>query len=377
MIYKTFQDEKLSMFAMGCMRLPVIDGSDSAIDQEHVQSMVDYALEHGMNYFDTAWGYHGGNSERVMGTCLSRHARSSFNLADKFPGYDLENMGKTPEIFEEQLKKCQVDYFDFYLIHNVCERNINEYLDDEKYGTVSYLLEQKKAGRIRHLGFSNHGNLETLRRFLDAYGSHMEFCQLQLNYFDYTFQDTKAKMELAQTFGLPIWVMEPLRGGSLCTFSDVEQEELARVQPAFSPVEWAFRWLQSQPEVAVVLSGSSSLAQMKENIALFEQERPLTLAETEALQTLVDNRLRGNVQPCTKCRYCVSHCPQELDIPWLLELYNEEKVKPSGFLVSMALAALDVDKKPENCIACGSCSQVCPQQIDIPGVLARFVQMLG
>lgn len=191
MQYRDFQDEKLSLYAMGCMRLPVIDGDDNAIDEPAAAAMVDYALEHGVNYFDTAWGYHGGNSELVVGRALARHPRDSFNLADKFPGYDLANFGKVEEIFEKQLEKCQVDHFDFYLAHNVCELNIDAYLDDAKHGTISYLLEQKKAGRIRHLGFSVHGGMDVLKRFLDAYGEHMEFCQVQLNYLDWGFQDAR------------------------------------------------------------------------------------------------------------------------------------------------------------------------------------------
>lgn len=377
MIYKDFQGEKLSAFAMGCMRLPVIDGDDSNIDEQATAEMVAYAIEHGVNYFDVAWGYHSGNSERVMGKVLSAYPRDSFNLATKFPGYDLSNLGKTEEIFEEQLRKCGVDYFDFYLVHNVCEMNIEQYLDDEKYGTVSYLLEQKRKGRIRHLGFSAHGNKETIRRFLEAYGKDMEFCQLQLNYFDYTFQNCKEKMELVREWGLPIWVMEPVRGGFLCKLSGEEMAPLRALRPEASAAEWALCWLQTQPEVVEVLCGSSTLEQMRENIAVFEESKPLNGEESAALQTIVDNRLQGNVQPCTKCRYCTSHCPLGIDIPWMLELYNEHKVSGGGFLAPMALAAVEEGKKPADCIACGSCAAVCPQQIDIPGALADFARLLG
>ena len=376
MIYRTFQNEKLSAFAMGCMRLPVVDGNDKQINEQATAEMIAYALDHGVNYFDTAWGYHGGNSECVVGKALAQYPRESYNLADKFPGYDLANMGKTEEIFEEQLRKCCVDYFDFYLVHNVCEVNINHYLDDKTYGTVSYLLEQKKKGRIRHLGFSVHGNMDTLRRFLEAYGKHMEFCQLQLNYFDYTFQDAQGKMELVQEWGLPIWVMEPLRGGSLCKLSEEEQAKLQTLQPTWSAAQWALRWLQTQPKVVTVLSGSSSLEQMAENISVFEQEKTLNASELSALQEIVNERLKGNIQPCTKCRYCTSHCPVGIDIPWMLELLNEQKVSGGGFLVPMALSAIEEEKKPAHCLACGACAAVCPQQIDIPAVFAEFADLL-
>ena len=185
MIYRDFQGLKLSMLGLGTMRLPVIDSDDGKIDETTAQRMVDKAIDSGINYFDTAWGYHSGNSEPFVGKALSKYPRDKYYLATKFPGYDVSNFGKVEEIFEQQLKRCRVDYFDFYLFHHVCELNINQYLDDEKYKTYSYLIEQKKNGRIRHLGFSAHGTIETMRKFLEKYGKYMEFCQIQLNYIDW------------------------------------------------------------------------------------------------------------------------------------------------------------------------------------------------
>ena len=207
MVYKEFQDMKLSALGMGAMRLPVVDGDDSRIDESAAKAMVDYAMEQGINYYDTAWGYHNGNSELVMGKALSQYPREKYYLATKFPGYDLSNMDKVEEIFEKQLEKCGVEYFDFYLFHNVCEMNIDAYLD-RKYGIFDYLVEQKRKGRIRHLGFSAHGSVEVMKRFLDAYGSEMEFCQIQLNYLDWNFQNARGKVELLKEWKLPVWVME-------------------------------------------------------------------------------------------------------------------------------------------------------------------------
>lgn len=376
MIYRDFKGEKLSLFAMGTMRLPVIDGDDARIDEDAARAMFDYALEHGVNYFDTAWGYHGGTSELVTGRALARHPRESFNIASKFPGYDLSNMGKVEEIFAKQLEKCQVEYFDFYLVHNVCESNIDAYLDDERYGTVSYLKKMRDEGRIRHLGFSCHGQMDVLERFLEAYGADMEFCQLQLNYLDWTFQDAKGKMELAGRYDLPIWVMEPLRGGQLARLTDEQFAPLKAMRPDETQVGWALRFLQSLPEVTTVLSGSSSLEQMAENIALFEEEHPLSAEETEALLGVADDMVRSNVLPCTACRYCTSHCPVGLDIPMLLALYNEHKLTNGGFIAPMMLGTLPEDERPAACIGCGTCSSVCPQQIDIPTALADFAAML-
>ena len=375
MTYNDFQDLKLSALGMGTMRLPIINGKEAQIDEAKTQEMVDYAMAHGINYYDTAWGYHCGNSEPVMGRALKRHPRESFYLATKFPGYDLNNMPKVKEIFAKQLERLQVEYFDFYLIHNVCEMNIDAYLDDKKYGIYSYLMEQKRNGRIRHLGFSVHGSCEVIARFLEAYGKDMEFCQLQINYLDWDFQEARKKMELVQSHNIPVWVMEPLRGGKLCKLAPEHEERLQELRPGCSPTEWAFRFLQSI-HATVTLSGMSDMEQLKENIAFYDTQEPLNAQETEALLQIANKMTSIGTVPCTACRYCTSHCPMELDIPALLSLYNEHKFTGGGFLAPMALKTYSDDKKPQACLACGSCSAVCPQQIDIPGKLADFSEML-
>ena len=377
MIYHDFQGEKISAFGMGCMRLPKTDPADDAsVDVEAVQRMVDYAYEQGVNYFDTAWGYHNGVSEGVIGQALSRYDRSTYNLVTKFPGYDKNNWGRNQEIFEEQLRRCQVDYFDFYLIHNVCEMNIDAYLDEERFGTRAYFLEQKKAGRIRHLGFSVHGSLEVMRRFLEFWGDCMEFVQIQLNFVDYTFQDAKAKLDLAAEYGLPVIVMEPLRGGMLAKATDEEAAKLAALRPQESIVGWALRYLQGFDQVFTVLCGSSDLEQMKENIGCFQESKPLNAEEQQVLGQIVEQRLTGKIQPCTACRYCVSHCPCGIDIPWMLELFNEHAFTGGGFMAPMALGTVEEGRLPQDCIACGNCSAVCPQAIDIPAALAKFAGLL-
>lgn len=374
MVYKDFQDLKLSALGMGAMRLPVIDGDDSKIDEAAAGEMVAYAMEHGINYYDTAWGYHNGNSELVMGRALSKYPRDKFYLATKFPGYDLSNMPKVKEIFEKQLEKCQVEYFDFYLFHNVCEMNIDAYLD-EKYGIFDYLMEQKKNGRIKHLGFSAHGSYDVMKRFLDAYGDHMEFCQIQLNYVDWSFQNAKAKVELLKEHNIPVWVMEPLRGGKLASLPEKETSILKSMRPDEEVPAWAFRFLQSIPEVTMVLSGMSNAEQMKANIATFETDKPLNDEEMKSLLALADGMLNGTLL-CTACHYCVSHCPKGLDIPRLLELYNEHKFTGGGFIAPMALAAVPEDKQPSACIGCRSCEKVCPQQIKISEAMADFAAKL-
>lgn len=376
MLYKEFQDLKISALGLGAMRLPVIDGNDAQIDEPATEKMVAYAMEKGINYYDTAWGYHDGNSELVMGKTLGKYPRDSYYLASKFPGYDLSNMDKVESIFEKQLEKCQTAYFDFYLFHNVCEMNIDAYLD-EKYGIFDYLMEQKKNGRIRHLGFSAHGSYDVMKRFLDAYGGHMEFCQIQLNWLDWTFQDAKAKVELLKEHQLPVWVMEPLRGGRLASLSGEEAAKLSALRPQESVPAWAFRFLQTLPEVTVVLSGMSSLEQLQENVATFEQDKPLNAAEMDVLLGVAADMMGKIVLPCTGCHYCVSHCPKGLAIPELLELYNEHCFTGGGFIAPMALMAIPQDKHPGACVACKSCEAVCPQQIKISEAMADFHQKLN
>lgn len=376
MFYKDFKGLKLSALGLGTMRLPVIGDGDAPIDEAAAAGMFDYAMAHGINYYDTAYGYHAGQSETVTGKLLRRYPRESYYLASKFPGYDPANLDKVEPIFGEQLKKCGVDYFDFYLFHNVYEKNIDPYLD-EKYGILDYLLRQKAAGRIRHLGFSVHGSYDVLRHFLDAYGSEMEFCQVQLNYLDWTFQNAKGAAELLRERGIPVWIMEPLRGGTLASLAPEDEAKLKALRPEESAPGWALRFAQSVPGVGVTLSGMSNLQQLKENIATYEEEKPLSPREWDALQDIAAGMVRRQGVPCTACRYCTTHCPQELDIPGLLHLYNEFCLTGGGFIAPMAVAAMPEEKRPSACIACGNCETVCPQQLKIPDTLADFTRKLA
>ena len=379
MIYKDFQGLKLSALGMGCMRLPTVGGDENAVDEAAAAAMVRAAFEGGINYFDTAYGYHGGNSERVMGKVLSGYPRDSFYLATKFPGYDPRNWPHVKEIFAEQQRRLRTDCFDFYLFHNVCEMNIDAYLDP-RYGVYDFLIRKKREGTIRHLGFSAHGALPVMRRFLEAYGADMEFCQLQINYMDWDFQDAKAKVALLAEYDIPVWVMEPLRGGKLAKLRPQDEALLKELRPDETAPGWAFRFLQAIPAVTVTLSGMSSMEQLQENLRIFSEDRPVNEREQAALLAVAADMLKGGVLPCTGCRYCTSHCPQELDIPALISLYNEHKVTASygfAFIAPMALSAWPEDKKPGACLGCRSCETVCPQQIRISEMMADFTAMLG
>lgn len=376
MIYKSFQDIKLSALGFGAMRFPIIDGDLSKIDETATAELVDYAMANGINYYDTAWGYHNGNSEIVIGKLLSKYPRESFYLASKFPGYDLANMDKVEEIFEEQLKKCGVEYFDFYLFHNVCELNIDSYLN-ESYGIYNYLMKQKANGRIRHLGFSTHGSCDVIKRFLDAYGKDIEFCQLQINWLDWSFQNAKAKVDLLKEYNIPVWVMEPVRGGKLAKIDDEYADKLKALRPDETVPGWAFRFIQSIPDVTITLSGMSNMEQLKENIATYATDEPLNDEEMNVLMGIVVDMTKKITLSCTGCRYCISHCPQGLDIPYLFDLYNEHVYTDGGFYAPMTLQAMPEEKHPQACIGCKSCEAVCPQQINISEVMSDFAKRLG
>ncbi len=370
MIYTDFCGKKLSMLGFGTMRLPT--RGDGSIDTEEMQKMTDLAIESGVNYFDTAWPYHSGMSEIEIGRALSKYPRESYYLANKYPGHQISDTYYPDKIFEEQLKKCRVDYFDFYLLHNVYESSVGIYLD-EKWGIIDYFIEQKRLGRIKHLGFSTHARLDTMTDFLDRVGEHMEFCQIQLNYLDWTLQDAKAKVALLNERNIPIWVMEPLRGGRLCVLDGKTEADMKLLRPDERIPAWGFRFLQGIDGVKMILSGMSSLEQMADNIATFADSRPLN--ETERSLILRTAEGMTNSIPCTACCYCVDSCPMGLQIPELIATYNELRVDAKTN-PTMWIEGLPDSKKPSACIGCGGCRRMCPQGIDIPSVMTGLTAML-
>lgn len=365
MIYKEFKGLKLSALGLGCMRFPVIPDSDGVVDEDMTAEMVKYAIEHGINYFDTAFMYHKGKSEEIIGKILANYPRDSFYLATKFPGFSPEQLGKPAEIFEQQLKNCGVSYFDFYLLHSVTDNNIDGYLSEE-YNIIPYFIEQKRAGRIRHLGFSSHCSIATIKRMLDAYGEELEFCQIQLNYLDWNMQNAKGKVALLKEYGVPVWVMEPVRGGRLVDIPAEDYDTLQTLRPDVSTPEWAFRFLQSVDGVTMVLSGMSNMQQLQENVRTFEEYKPLNSEEWKAILLIADKMIRKNAVPCTGCSYCTERCPQGLNIPGIIKAYNEyneKKVQPEI-------------PGPADCLNCKNCEIVCPQGIVISDIMESFAEML-
>ena len=398
MLTNDFLGDNIARLGFGAMRLPVIGGDASNVDQTTLDAMVNTAIKAGVNYFDTAYPYHGGMSEIALGRSLARYPRDSYFFATKYPGHQIADTYDPAAIFEEQLTKCGTEYFDFYLLHNIYEASIEVYLD-EQWGIADYFVEQKKNGRIRHLGFSCHGRPETLKRFLD-YGARkyaeleqrdpetaalfagnniMEFCQIQLNYLDWTLQDAAAKTALLESMNIPIVVMEPLRGGKLAHLNDAQMQQLnasalgSANSSACSAVEWSFRWLLGIPNVKTILSGMSDLAQVEENCRIFQESVPLSEVEEGVLMDVAES-LKGGV-PCTACRYCVDSCPQEIDIPMMMNAYNDLQFDTS-FTVSMQMDAVPEGQRAQDCIQCESCVQMCPQGIDIPTVLEDLAATL-
>ena len=366
MIYSSFADKKLSLLGFGCMRLPEKDGQ---VDIQMVEQMTAYGIANGVNYFDTAYPYHAGMSERVMGQVLSKYPRDSYYLADKFPGHQFMDSYDPATLFKEQLRRCKTDYFDFYLLHNVYEKSLETYLDP-KWGILDYFREQKRLGRIKHLGFSTHAQLDTMKKILDLIGDDMEFCQIQLNYLDWTLQDGKEKYELLTSRGIPVWVMEPVRGGKLANFTD---DRLTAFRPDASTASWGFRFLQELPNVKMILSGMSNNEQMIDNVDTFREEKPLSREEQELLLNIAE--AMKNSVPCTGCRYCCDGCPMGLDIPTMMSICSDIRVAPVVNSVMIFQTAPE-EKRPSACIACGKCTKICPQGIDIPGIMKELSERM-
>ena len=377
MIYRDFKGQKLSQLGFGCMRF-ASDPETGEIDQAKVNAMFDLAIKEGVNYFDTAYPYLGGKSEIAMAEGLSRYPRENYYLADKFPGHSLTGPIDNIALFNVSLRKCRTDYFDFYLLHNVTEWSVKFY-ESEEYHIIPDLLQMKKEGKIRYFGFSCHAGPELLDSFLTRHEGVFDFVQIQLNYLDWTMQDAKEKCDIIRKHGLGIWVMEPVRGGKLAVLPESEKEKLRALRergsftgPEPSDASYAFRFLQDMPGVTVILSGMNEVFQVEDNLRTFREENPLSDEERSVLLDIAENLKKG--VPCTACRYCCDGCPMELDIPYLLQCYNDYKFATT-MTPSMRIDALSEDKRPAACIGCGQCMHACPQGIDVPSALAELAEM--
>lgn len=366
MNYKSFQDISISGLGMGNMRLPVQgDKAGAPIDRVRAQEIIDYAMENGINYYDTAYVYHGGESEKFLGEAMKKYPRENYHLATKYlvfvnPDYKA--------VFEEQLARLQTDYIDFYLLHGINDEHCETYLNN---GCIEYFLEQKKAGRIRYLGFSAHAGVETLKRAADHH--QWDFAQIQLNYYDWKYGNAAKEYKVLEERNIPIVVMEPVRGGRLANLSSEAVQMLKEAHPDWSMASWALRWVKRLPQVQVVLSGMSNMEQIRDNVNTFEEPEGLSDADAELLMKACEAFRNEICVPCTACRYCCDDCPKKINIPACLEIYNGYKT--DGAWVLDRLKSIDSEGKPADCIGCGACAGHCPQSISIPEIMAELANL--
>lgn len=360
--------KNLKKLGFGFMRLPLTDADDvRSIDRGQLEKMVDYFIEHSFTYFDTAYMYHDYTSEEALrGALVERHPRDSFTVATKLPLMLLEKEGDQERIFEEQLKKCGVEYFDYYLLHNV---NTNIMDKVEKFDSFGFVKKLKEEGRVRHIGFSFHDGAEMLDRLL-AEHPEMEFVQLQVNYLDWDNEGIQSRkcLETARRHGKPVIVMEPVKGGSLVEIPDEAKAMFKECAPDMSPASWAVRFAAGQDGVALVLSGMSSFEQLADNVSYMEDFKPLTGRELEVLDRAKAVIAAAKAIPCTACRYCVGGCPKEIPIPEYFALYNAHKQTKKGIFDIQTLYYKNMTKtraKASDCLSCGQCERACPQHIKV------------
>lgn len=367
MQYKTFKDNiKLSRLGMGVMRLPVLDGDDAIIDYEKGQKLIDRCMEQGINYYDTAYIYHGGKSEEFLGKALEKYPRDSFYVTDK---YNFQAEPDYKKQFAQQLKRMNMERIDFYLLHGIQDAFADEMISN---GCIAYFDERKKAGQIRYLGFSFHGSAEKLRYLLTLYP--WDFVQIQLNYYDWYYGDAKELYEILEKADIPVMVMEPVRGGMLANLNEKAAKELAGYGNDKSQASWALRWVMSLKQVQVVLSGMSSEEQIQDNIHTFSANESLTESEQSSIQKAAKIQYEAVAVACTGCRYCTPNCPKKLDIPYLLKNYNEAKL--GGAWRITHLLNLPEEQQPSACIGCKACMKHCPQSFEIPQYLRELSDML-
>ena len=354
--------EITSKLGFGTMRLPVKE--DGKINWELGEKMVDYAYENGVNYFDTAWPYHGGESELFIGHALKKYDRESFFLASKMPVGRISKKEEVDQIFTKQLEKCQVEYFDYYLVHAVNRDNWQTTL---KLEVIEYLKEKKAEGKIKKLGFSFHDSADQLEAMIQH--TDWDFIQLQLNYYDMANNDAKILLSLANKYNLPIIVMEPVRGGFLANVVPEAVKEITDAYGENKAASLAVSYAMSLPGVQVVLSGMSDMEQTVDNVATAKEPIPMDEKAEKVLDRVMEDINNFKSVPCTKCRYCMP-CPVGLDIPEIFRIYNDWNLFKNPFRLKGDMANLE--KKPSDCVSCGKCTHACPQRIDVPTLMKEI-----
>lgn len=381
----------VSLLGYGTMRFPTVRvGDKDVIDREKAFALLDRAYQSGVTYFDTAYRYHGGESELVVGEAMSRYPRDTFYLADKLPGWIVGNGGveKAKMILEDQLTKCRTPYFDFYLLHALGNKEEFDRIF-LKHGVLAYLEEEKAAGRIRALGFSFHGSVSFFEYLMKVH--KWDFCQIQCNYLDWDNQNARELYRLAEAYGVQLTIMEPVRGGALVNLCEESVKILKEANPDRSTASWAIRFVASLPNVLCVLSGMSAMEQVEDNLNTMNDFQPMTDEEYTVLNRAIEAYNKKGTIPCTGCRYCYE-CPKGIAIPEIFEIRNraaaegmlpvsvgvseeEQKKRAEAFLA--AYDKIPAEKQAHNCIRCGKCAEHCPQSIKVPDRLAEIAAMVA
>ena len=387
--------EQISLLGFGMMRLPD--------DQEEVNRLVDYAIEHGVNYFDTAPMYMGGRSEVLTGNALSRHPRDKYYVATKMSNQRIWDFDEAKQMYEQSFQRLKVDYIDYYLLHSIGGGGMDtlnkRFLDN---GLLDFLLKEREAGRIKHLGFSYHGDVRPFDWLLDRQDQyHWDFVQIQMNFLDWRHAsmrggrrvdaDAEYLYNKCEKAGVQCVIMEPLRGGAFGRMASEFSDQLKAVRPDDSTARWAFRWVGSYPNILTTLSGMNQMEHLVDNVQTFSPLEVCTEAENALLAAIADQLSGFPTIPCTTCSYCMP-CPYGVDIPGNFAYYNEQvnshvlplpdkqaadyAARKQQFLEGMRKALPNAESWARSCADCEECLPKCPQQIRIPNQMSRIVELL-
>lgn len=367
---KQFKNIEVSRLGLGNMRLPcktpIKRESNPLIDYNKAQELVDMAFENGVNYFDTAYMYHAGKSEKFIGQALKKYPRESYYLADKLPVWMCKRPADMQKIFDKQLQRTGIDCFDFYLLHALDKGNFEKC---EKYGAYDFLLEKQKQGLIKNIGFSFHGTIDDLKTIVAAH--HWDFAQIQMNYLDWKNQDAKTQYEILTEAGIPVIVMEPVRGGKLADVPKRVEELFKNNAPDKSIASWAIRFCATHDNVLTILSGMNAKEQMLDNLQSLTDFVPMTDVELKICQNAASIINESEIIPCTGCDYCAD-CPKSVKISTIFDVYN--KLKTEEYTAEQAKEKYaQIDVNHTQCVACGKCKEHCPQSIDIPKMLSETI----
>lgn len=353
----------------GCMRFPQ-DRTTHRLDWRQADKLIARAMEGGIRYYDTAWPYHGGESEPFLGEALARYPRDSYLLATKLPCWEVDRLERARELIEEQLRRLKTEYVDVYLLHSLTKKTWEQM---EALGVPQLLEEYRAKGALKHIGFSFHDSYQVFERILSS--RSWDLCQIQLNYMDVEHQAGLKGLALARSKGVPVVVMEPVKGGSLAQLPVEVAQPLRGLDPAASDAAWALRWVASQPGVRVVLSGMSTMEQLEDNLSVFTPLRTLSAGEEAGMAQTAELLRRRLKNGCTGCRYCMP-CPSGVDIPKNFQIWNSMAMYQNQKLTRRAWRGLEPAARGNQCVGCGRCEELCPQHIPIREHLAQACEQV-